>query len=72
MKQEIQKHLTDFFSEKTSYSIQMPYLRNVFVCIRRLRRKIQNTSKNIARNRKTQEYKKYINVRHQSVLMRKL
>lgn len=72
MENNIKKYVNNFFTTKTSYSIQMPYLRSVFVFVRRLRRKIQNHSKNIAKQRNTQEYKKFINIRHQSVLMRKL
>jgi len=70
MNQRIKQLLKRHFEQKISYSINFPYLRWIFVFIRRIRRKYQNRSLNISRNK--WEYKKYINVRHQSVLMRKL
>lgn len=70
MNQRINVLLRNHLEQKTSYSINFPYLRRVFVFLRRLHRKYQNKSLNISRNK--WEYKKYINVRHQSVLMRRL
>jgi vancomycin resistance protein VanW len=70
MNQRIEKLLKRHVEQKTSYSINFPYLRGIFVFLRRLDRKYKNKSLNISRNK--WEYKKYINVRHQSVLMRKL
>jgi hypothetical protein len=70
MEPQIQKLLENHFSQKTSFSIQLPFMRGFFVFIRRLHRKYKNNSLNISRNK--EEYKKYINVHHQSVLMRKL
>lgn len=70
MEKQIQKLLESHFSQKTSFSIQLPFMRGFFVFLRRIHRKYKNKSLKISRSK--EEYKKYINVRHQSVLMRKL
>ncbi len=71
-KDRIKFLVNKFFQTKPSYSLQFPYMRIIFIFIRRTRKNIQNVSKNIAKNRDENNYKKYINIRHQSVLMRKL
>lgn len=70
MRQKIIKLLNNYENQKISYSIKMPYFSWIFIFLRRFRQKIKNLNHNIARTK--WDYKKYINIRHQSVLMRKL
>lgn len=70
MQKRIEELVDNYFTQNISYSIRFPKLRFWFIWLRRLVRKIKNLAKKISR--KKWEYKKFINVRHQSVLMRKL
>ncbi len=70
MRKRIIKLVKQFNNTKVSYSIQLPFLRGFFILVRRFRQVLKNKYYKIARKKWT--YKKYINVRHQSVLMRKL
>ena len=66
----IKKILNNYETERKSFSMIFPFLMPFFVFLKRLHRKLQNKFEKIAKTK--QEYKKFINVRHQSVLMRKL
>ena len=70
MKKIIKKLVEKHNNTKLSYSIQLPYFRGLFIITRRFRQKIKNLKYKISKIK--WNYKKYINVRHQSVLMRKL
>jgi len=66
----IKKILNNYERERKSFSMIFPFLMPFFVFLKRLNRKLKNKFEKIAKTK--QEYKKFINVRHQSVLMRKL
>ncbi|PZM85766.1 vancomycin resistance protein [Candidatus Gracilibacteria bacterium] len=66
----IKNFLNRYETERKSFSMIFPFLMSLFVFLRRLYRKLKNKFEKIAKTK--QEYKKFINVRHQSVLMRKL
>lgn len=68
--EKIKNHLREHLNAKVSKSIKFPYLMPFFVFLRRTKRKIENFCKKIAK--KKWEKLNFINVRHQSVLMRKL
>jgi vancomycin resistance protein VanW len=70
MKKRIIQLLKNYDTQKLSYSIKIPLLRWFFIFVRRTKQKIDNLNYKLAK--KKWDYKKYINVRHQSVLMRKL
>ncbi len=67
----IQALLNQEEKQSTSRSIKYPKLMPLFVAIKRFQRKVQNLSLPLAKQISKQN-KKYINVRHQSLLMRKL
>lgn len=68
--EKIKKYLNKKEIERKSFSMIFPFLMPFFVFLKRLNRKLKNKFEKIAKTK--QEYKKFINVRHQSVLMRKL
>jgi len=70
MEQRIKNLIEQYFNEKTSYSIRFPFFRSYFIFLKRTFKKLQNRKLNLAKTKS--DYKKYINVRHQSVLLRKL
>lgn len=70
MKDKIILLTNEYFTQNISYSIKFPKLRFGFIFVRRILKKLKNIKKKIARQK--WDYKKFINVRHQSVLMRKL
>lgn len=65
-----EKYIKSYENQKISFSIKYPYLMLLFVFWRRVFRKIKNKFIPIAMQKEA--YKKYINVRNQSTLMRKL
>ena len=70
MKKRIKQLVNNYNNTKISYSIKMPYFRGIFISFRRVKQKVKNFRYKLAKEKGF--YKKYINVRHQSVLKRKL
>lgn len=69
-KKRIKKILENEQKERKSFSMIFPFLMPFFVFLKRFFRKVKNKFQKIAKTK--QNFKKFKNVRHQSVLMRKL
>lgn len=73
LKQELKLLCVNFFQPKRkALSIRFPFLKPFVISYRRLTTKIKNKFSSDVYFRKNQEFFKFINARHQSVLMRRL